>query len=152
MPSGFCGDRIQIRTERPRTAAVRAAERERHALRRRALRVGHLRQRIEMRVEIDESRRDDQSARIDRAFCRSRRDAAAFDANDAIADDRDVAAISRRSGAVDDRPVRDDDVVLALPRAVAGTCASNEPADASSDEYKRDRSKSTHGGRATTRA
>ena len=67
-------------------------------------------------MQVDESRRDDQSARVDRSLRQSRRNRAALDAHDAIADDRDVAAISRRARAIDDRAVRDDDVVRALCR------------------------------------
>ena len=60
MPSGLRVERIEIRSERPRPAAVGAAERERHALLT-ALCASGWRKRIEMRVQIDESRRDDES-------------------------------------------------------------------------------------------
>ena len=112
-------ERVEVRTERPRTAAVRTAQRERDALHRRALRVGHLGERLRVRVQIDEAGRDDQSARVDRALRERRRDRPALDAYDVIARDGDVAAIARRSGAVDDRAVRDEQIVLAGLRAIA---------------------------------
>jgi hypothetical protein len=58
-------ERIEIRAERPRAAAVGPAECQSHTLHRRALRLRNVHHRIEVRVQIDEPRRDDQPARID---------------------------------------------------------------------------------------
>ena len=62
-----------------------------------------------MSVKIDETRCDDMTGRVDLA--RGRRARQISDRRDAIAIDRHIGADRRRSRAVDDRAVANDEIV-----------------------------------------
>src|SRR5262249_18055650 len=66
--------------------------------------------RVVVRVEVDESGRDDHAAGVERALRRRRTETA--DARDATVAHADVGAIALRARPVDDDAVPDDDVVV----------------------------------------
>ena len=76
--------------------------------------------RVHVRVSVDESRRDDQALGVDGVLGRAP-DASQLD--DAAVRDADVAAITRRARAVDDRPVANQEIETHghLPGALAFT-------------------------------
>src|SRR4249919_2835025 len=101
-------ERVEVAAEWIRATAVRAAQGERHALHRGALRVGHAGQRLEVRVQVDEARRNDQTGRVDDTLRAGDRNRTALDAHDLTVRDGDVTAKARRAAAVDDRAAGDD--------------------------------------------
>jgi hypothetical protein len=84
---------------------------ERHALAHRALRGPiHDERHVRVCVQIDEARRNDLARRVDDERAGAPIDRT--DRGDMAAADADIGAIARAAAAVDDRSVRDDDVVL----------------------------------------
>jgi hypothetical protein len=123
---------IEVLTNRPRPTTIWSAERGRHPLPQRTLRIRLLRQRLEVGVEVDESRRDDAIGGVNDATRTGGAERSARNESDTVAIDRDVGPKASRPGAVNDGPVPDEDVVglgAGLRRPwwrASGKCAEEE--------------------------
>ena len=118
-----CGGRLKGLLVRWRRRVPLAEDHRRHALRDHAddAAVSREKLRIRLRLNIDDSRRDDEPARVD-ALLRGRvvQHAGGREPSNMIAADRDVTIEPWITSAVDDLAITDDDVVLLIGALLAG--------------------------------
>ena len=101
---------VEKRLDRQRRRAIRPFDDRRHALPHVVVRGRHLEDAApRMGMDVDEARRDDFAAGVDRP--RRRRIDPRRDARNRVAAHRQVAAIPRAAGAVDDPAVANDQIV-----------------------------------------
>ena len=101
---------LEERAQRQRRAAVGPLDERRHALAHVVVGGRHLEDAApRVRVDVDETGRHDQTADVDRPRRRLRYRRG--DADDGVALDRQIGAIPRAAGAVDDASVAKDEIV-----------------------------------------